>query len=114
MAFTPGNENAFKPGHSGNPGGRPKVIAEIRDLAREHTALALETLATIAKSGKSEAAQVSAAIALLDRGWGKPTQPIGDDWKDDPLAEATAKERQAAAVRMIRDIFATVAVAEAP
>jgi hypothetical protein len=28
---------SFKPGHSGNPGGRPKGSIEVRNLAREHT-----------------------------------------------------------------------------
>ena len=32
----------FKPGQSGNPGGRPKGFAEVRELAREHTVAAIE------------------------------------------------------------------------
>ena len=36
--------------------------------------MALRTLAGIASSGQSEAARVTAAIHLLDRGWGKPPQ----------------------------------------
>jgi|HubBroStandDraft_6_1064221.scaffolds.fasta_scaffold5545585_1 hypothetical protein len=38
----------FEKGQSGNPGGRPKEYGEIRDLARQHTDLALQTLAEIA------------------------------------------------------------------
>jgi hypothetical protein len=66
----------FQPGQSGNPGGRPKVAAEIRDLARHHTATALRTLVEIAEHGESENARVAAANALLDRGWGKPRQEV--------------------------------------
>lgn len=61
-------------GQSGNPGGRPKADGRIRDVAQQHTELALNTLAKIAEHGKSEAARVTASIALLDRGWGKPHQ----------------------------------------
>ena len=67
----------FKKGQSGNPGGRPKVIAEVKELARAHTAEAIETLASIMTDPKAvPAARVSAANALLDRGYGKPPQHI--------------------------------------
>ena len=85
----------FAPGKSGNPGGRPRVVAEIQLLARNHTADALKTLAEIMKNPKvSPAARVSAACALLDRGYGKPAQEstvtIDDkrsaaDWTRDEL-----------------------------
>jgi hypothetical protein len=67
----------FKKGQSGNPGGRPKAIAEIRELAREHTGEAVATLVSIMTNPKAApAARVSAANALLDRGYGKPPQHI--------------------------------------
>ena len=70
----------FRPGASGNPGGRPAALAEVKQLARQHTALAIQKLAHIAEHGHSEMAQIAAANALLDRGWGRPTQPVsGDD-----------------------------------
>ena len=37
----------FKPGQSGNPGGRPKGFAEVRELARHHTVAAIEKLVSI-------------------------------------------------------------------
>jgi hypothetical protein len=68
-----GNLKPFKKGQSGNPGGRPKQVAEVKALARTFTELAIKTLASIAKSSKAtDAARVSACVALLDRGWGKP------------------------------------------
>jgi len=35
-------------GQSGNPGGRPRILEAVRDIARESTTLAIETLRTIA------------------------------------------------------------------
>jgi hypothetical protein len=50
-------------------------------LARGHTETALNVLAGIMNETQApHAARVSAATALLDRGWGKPRQPIsGED-----------------------------------
>jgi|SRR6516164_535610 len=62
----------WAPGRSPNPGGRPKIVADVRDLARQHTRTALETLVEICRHGKTESARVAAANSLLDRGWGKP------------------------------------------
>lgn len=76
----------FRKGQSGNPTGRPKIIAEVRDLARAHTEDAIKALVRIVTSGESEAARVSAAQALLDRGWGKPSQSIDiGGQQDNPL-----------------------------
>jgi len=55
----------------------PHAPADIRSLARQWTSLAINTLADIAGDNDEDAApRVSAAIALLDRGWGKPQQTI--------------------------------------
>ena len=75
----------FRPGQSGNPGGRPKGSAEVRELARHHTVAAIEKLVAIMTAGQSEQAQLLAANSLLDRGWGKPTQPIGGDYEAPPV-----------------------------
>ena len=54
-----------------------KTPTDIRSLARRHTQTALKTLLSIASSEKaSDSARVSAATALLDRGWGKPKQEL--------------------------------------
>lgn len=62
---------------SPNPGGRPKQVETIRDLARQHTEDAIGTLVSIAKNPKaSDSARVQASNALLDRAWGKPAQYV--------------------------------------
>lgn len=75
----------FVKGQSGNPGGRPKVVAEVRELARSYTEQAIVSLAQIATTGESEAARVSAAVALLDRGWGKAAQAITGEGGEGPV-----------------------------
>jgi hypothetical protein len=71
------NLKLWKPGQSGNPGGRPKILIEVTQAARERTMAALETLDTIMHSAQaSAAARVSAAVAILERGWGKAPQTM--------------------------------------
>ena len=54
-----------------------KTLTDIRSMARNHTAKALSTLASIMNEAKAPAAaRVAAAQALLDRGWGKATQVV--------------------------------------
>lgn len=69
-----GNPN-WKPGQSGNPGGRPKGEPEVRALARKYGPRAIIRLSEIAES-ENERAAVAAAQVLLDRGFGKATQGI--------------------------------------
>ena len=71
------SKGQFRQGVYGNAGGRPKVIGEVRDLAREYTAEAVETLASIMRNPKSPTpARVAAAQALLDRAWGRSAQQV--------------------------------------
>jgi hypothetical protein len=51
---------------------------------------AINALKTIAARGKSESARVQAAVALLDRGWGKPLQAMEITSK--PVREMTDAE----------------------
>jgi len=65
----------FAPGQSGNPSGRPKIEREVIELARAHSAEAIETLVRIMREGKPNEA-AAAANALLDRGFGRPRQIV--------------------------------------
>ena len=90
---------------------RPKQVGEVKALARAHTTTAIETLVKIAESDKAtDAARVSACVALLDRGWGKPDKthhhdgdirqhiisdrPLTDDeWRDKYCRPVAATQR---------------------
>jgi hypothetical protein len=62
-----------------------KTPTEIRSLARSHTEAALNCLAGIMnKLDAPEAARVSAANSLLDRGWGKAATVL-ENGEDGPL-----------------------------
>lgn len=55
----------------------PKTLTEIRSLARSHTRSAINVLVGVMRSkDATAAARVSAANAILDRGWGKAAQQL--------------------------------------
>jgi hypothetical protein len=100
---------------SGNPDGRPKrpetieargVAADVKAAARELTLDAMDTLKLVMKDPKAPpAARVGAATAILDRGWGKPTQPVDANihWTDSiPLEEKEAMLAVLEAVKAAR------------
>jgi hypothetical protein len=75
----------FEKGKSGNPGGRPKEVAEVRKLAQVHGPAAIERLVELMAS-ENERTAVAACEAILNRGFGRPAQSLtvaGDD--DSPL-----------------------------
>lgn len=68
------------------PGSKDRSTVEqsatLSELAREHTSTALDVLVQVAQASESDAARVSAANSILDRGYGKPTQPTEHTGKD--------------------------------
>ena len=95
---------SFQPGQSGNPGGRPKQLAEVRDLARQHTDEAIETLATIMRNEKAPpAARVSAAESILSRGWGKAPQEIRTTTETEELVKPDVGKLMDAAKALEKD-----------
>jgi HEAT repeat protein len=66
------------PGFTANPLGRPKVIAKIQALARQHTEAAIARIVELLRSPDEKVA-LAAASELLDRGYGKPMQQTQSD-----------------------------------
>lgn len=77
-------ENPAPRGRGRPKGALNKATAELKAIAREYTEQAVETLAQIMQTSESDAARVAAVNALLDRGWGKPSQVIAGD-ADNPV-----------------------------
>jgi len=77
---------SYRPGFSGNPGGRPRrpatiaarrIAADVKVLAQDCAPAAVSTLKAIMLSDRSPpAARISAATAILDRGYGKARQEV--------------------------------------
>lgn len=65
-------EGAGRPAGSTNKSS-PEQSKCLSELAKTYTEEALETLVDVARNGRTDAARVSAANALLDRAYGKPT-----------------------------------------
>jgi hypothetical protein len=78
-----GQGRPFTRGVSGNPGGRPRAALDVQELARQHTPDAIKALVDALSSPRE---RVSAAVALLDRGWGRPTQHVAGDAEGPPVA----------------------------
>ena len=54
------------------PGKVSAAKRNLAELAKGHAEAAMRTLVDIARNGEGESARVSAAIAILDRAYGKP------------------------------------------
>jgi hypothetical protein len=71
----PTGRGGFKKGESGNPGGRPKLPAEMREMFQAKAPEAFEVLTRHLHSPDPRIS-ITAASAILDRAYGKPAQPI--------------------------------------
>lgn len=69
------NLRPWKKGQSGNPGGQPKGLVDVRRYSRGFSIEAIDKLVHWMRSDDSRAS-ISAAVAILNRGWGMPQQNI--------------------------------------
>jgi hypothetical protein len=78
-SFGTGNRagRRFEKGASGNPGGLPAYVREVRLLAGQHSVAAIERLAKLIDHREPRVA-IAAAVAILDRGGIKPFECFVD------------------------------------
>ena len=76
-------EGAGRPSGSTNKSS-PEQTKRLSELAKTYTDEALQTLVDVARNGRTDAARVSAANALLDRAYGKPAMKQESEIEDLP------------------------------
>jgi len=65
---------------------KDQAMAHARDIARAYTEVAMAELIKLAQRSKSENMRLLSAMAILERGWGKPAQAhVGGDEGDSPI-----------------------------
>lgn len=90
--------NGFKPGTSGNPGGRSKKDIELEAHARLHAKYAIDVAAQILMNEEApNQDRLKAAQMILDRGHGKPKETVNvtherpvTEWTEEQLDTAIA------------------------
>jgi hypothetical protein len=88
----------FKPGQSGNPGGRTPLFGECQAMAREASPEAMRRLIELIDSGDERVA-LMAADKVLERAWGKPRVMDEDQ---SPFKNMTSEERNARTIQLLR------------
>jgi hypothetical protein len=63
----------WRKGYCPNRGGRPKAVLNVQELARSYTEQAVHALVEALADPRLK---VQAAVAILDRAWGRPVQAI--------------------------------------
>ncbi len=77
MEGWPPTRSRFRPGQSGNPGGRPKSIRLALRKAAKHSPRSIQFLVETMNDEKQDpCARIAAAKLILDRGLGKVTEVI--------------------------------------
>jgi len=74
LEYEPKIAEVYRPVAKKKPS-KARALTEIRSIARSHTRTAINVLVGVMRSSEATpAARVSAANAILDRGWGRAAQ----------------------------------------
>lgn len=82
----------FEKGVSGNPGGRPKIPDQVKEMFKAATPAACQLLIDMMKDeAQKPELRVDCANKIIERTYGKPTQPIDGDIDAKGLFEVMIK-----------------------
>lgn len=99
---------------AGRPAGSPNKATIhqktcLSNLARMHTETAFMALIDVAENGQSDTARISAACALLDRGYGKPREADISEYPAsnslDALEARSLDDLDVEAARKVRELL---------
>lgn len=74
----------FAKGQSGNPGGRPKAMKDLQEIARKHSRAAFEKVVRLVDS-EDERVSLAACQEVLNRAYGKPPQAQTGEGGEGPV-----------------------------
>ena len=101
-------KHVWKPGESGNPGGRTIAHSECQRLAREASPKAIMRLIELVDSDDERVALL-ASEKVLERAWGKPKEQQQPERKN-PLDEMTPEQRR----KRLLELFAYAETLQPP
>jgi hypothetical protein len=103
-ATQPRRGRPFAPGESGNPGGRPRKLTELREAAQAHSGAAIATLAEIMANRRAPARdRIAAARELLDRGFGRAPTSIELSGPNGEPLDLTGEDKLLATLRQLAE-----------
>jgi hypothetical protein len=101
MTNQTGKRGGKRAGAGRKPGSKDRATIEqkatLEELARSMTPMAMKVLEHVAQASESDAARVSAANSIIDRGYGKARQAVEHTGKDGgPIETVDLSETEAA------------------
>jgi hypothetical protein len=80
-----GNPSWKKGGKSPNPHGRAALPDEMKKILRAEGVEAFKRLVAFSKNAKTEEIRYKATVEIVNRAYGKPVQPVGNESENLPF-----------------------------